>query len=99
MILSGCPTYVIVVGRRKRGAGIRFQRKEKEAWYYEGEITGYNATDKWYKVKYLDGGIEDLEEEEIRPLIKTIQQYEQQQRRRSNETNEKDVILVFLVQA
>ena len=44
--------------------------------YYEGEITGYNATDKWYKVKYLDGGIEDLDEEEMKPLTKTIQQYE-----------------------
>lgn len=44
--------------------------------YYEGEITGYNTTDKWYKVKYLDGGIEDLDEEEIKDLTKTVQQYE-----------------------
>ena len=43
--------------------------------YYEGEVKYYDSTNKWYKIKYLDGMEEDYDEEEMKRYYKPKQKY------------------------
>mmetsp|Transcript_12970 Transcript_12970/g.32751 ORF Transcript_12970/g.32751 Transcript_12970/m.32751 type:complete len:310 (+) Transcript_12970:132-1061(+) len=43
--------------------------------FYEGEVTGYDAENKWYKIRYLDGDEEEFDEEELKQYRKKVQRY------------------------
>ena len=44
-------------------------RRTFDAGWFEGEIKSYDAVARFYLVHYSDGDEEDLEEEEIQPLL------------------------------
>lgn len=43
--------------------------------FYEGEVIDYDAENKWYKIRYLDGDEEEFDEEELKQNRKKVQRY------------------------
>ena len=50
-------------------------RKFKNGKWYEGEVTHYNQTNKFYKIKYRDGDTEDYSHSEMKQYRKPKQHY------------------------
>lgn len=54
-----------VAPQRRIGTVIR-KKFPETGEYYEGKVTDYDTEYKWYKIKYLDGDEEELDEEELK---------------------------------
>jgi hypothetical protein len=63
-----------VTGRHGNGTIVR-KRLPEDGKYYEGEVVGYDETNKWYKILYLDGMYEDYDDDEMKRYHKPQQQY------------------------
>jgi hypothetical protein len=59
--------------------GTIIRKRFDDGKWLEGEITGYDHKDKWYRVKYLDGDEEDWDSEEVKANIKSTQRYARSQ--------------------
>ena len=51
----------------------RFPNKQ----YYEGEVTNYDPTNQYYRIKYLDGDTEDFTPQEMKDHYHPYQRYTQ----------------------
>jgi len=66
----------VLVGQKVRK---RFGNKQ-----YIGEVVGFDQETSWYKVKYEDGDEEDLEGEELEPLLVQLKRGNSEIRRRKS---------------
>ena len=55
--------------------GTIVRRKFKNGKWYEGEVTHYNQTNKFYMIKYCDGDTEDYSHSEMKEYRKPKQHY------------------------
>ena len=63
------------------GKGTIVRKRFEDGKYYEGEVTGYDTINEYYKIAYTDGDTEEYDNDDMKRYYKAFQRYAKPSRR------------------